>query len=289
VNLLARVSGAGDKPGWDGLALDCRDPDYIRAWMPVAEFFSRYYFRVRLQGVHNIPATDPVIFVGNHSGGLSTPDTAMAAHAFWTHCGPDRAVYALVDPGIFKIKPLDRHIMKVGGLAATPRMAERVLEAGRSILIYPGAGDEAYRSYGNRNVIDLRDRSAYIRLAIRHRAPIVPVVCAGGHETLVVLDDGEALATALGLDRLGVTRLPLTYSWPHGLAYGVHHNLPFPARLDLAIGQPITLTGFTRAMGRDRDIVRTCHQHVESRMQAMMDALVEARAEDRQRRSSADD
>ena len=169
---------------YDGLSLECRDPDFIRRCLPAMELVSRYYFRVRHFGLDNVPESGPVIFVGNHSGGLSTPDSMMAAHALWSRFGVERPAFGLIHPSIFRLKPFARPLTRMGGVAATPHMAHRVLQSGASLLIYPGGGDEAYRSFANRNVVDLRGRSAYVRLAMRYGAPIVPVVALGGHETL---------------------------------------------------------------------------------------------------------
>lgn len=276
---LSDIEPTGSSYG--GTTLSARDAAYIRSWMPLAEIVSRFYFRVRLYGLDTVPADDPVIFVGNHSGGLATPDTAMAVHGFWSYWGPDRPVYALVHPDIFRLPSMARHIARVGGLAATPRMAHKVLEAKASMLIYPGAGDEAYRPYSERNRVDLGGHSAYIRLALRYRAPIVPVVTLGGHDTLIVIDDGRARAQALGLDRVGIERLPLTYAWPVGLALGAYYSVPFPARLDIAFGPPIRFDGFTAEMSRDSDVVAWCHNHVEQRMQSRLDALLALRLGDR--------
>jgi 1-acyl-sn-glycerol-3-phosphate acyltransferase len=271
---------------FDGTHLESRDPDYILRWFPVAELAWRLYFRVRLSGIEKVPGDSPVIFVGNHSGGLSTPDTAMAVYAFWSHWGADRPVYALVHPHIFRMPQMARHIARVGGLAATPRMAQAVMEAGMSMLVYPGAGDEAYRPYTERHLVKLGDRSAYVRLAMRYGAAIVPVVCHGGHDTLLVLDDGRSRAQALGLDRIGIDRVPLTYSWPYGLALGLLYDLPFPKRIDIAFGDPIRFAGFGAADRRQRHVVDWCHAHIERRMQAMLDELIRARAAERARKPS---
>lgn len=265
------------EPPYDGLTLGARDPDYMRSWMPIAELASRLYFRVRTHGLETVPRDDPVLFVGNHSGGLSTPDTAMAVHSFWSRWGVERPVYALVAPGIFSLPAMARHIVRVGGLAATPRMAQKVLEAGASLLIYPGAGDEAYRPHWQRHIVKLGARTAYVRLALRYGAPIVPVVCHGGHDTLIVIDDGKDRATRLGLDGTGVERLPLTYSWPFGLAVGASYTLPFPARMDIAFGPPIRFDNFDRIEARDPRIIAFCHAHVERQMQATLNSLVAAR------------
>lgn len=276
----AIVSGGakGDNP-YDGLHLGTRDPDYIRSWLPLAELVARLYFRVRCTGLAGVPTRGPLIFVGNHSGGLTTPDTAMAVHAYWSYWGVERSTYALVDPSIFRMPQMAKHIARLGGVAAVPRMAQEVLQSGASMLIYPGAGDEAYRPHYERHLVKLGNRSAYVRLAMRYKAPIVPVVCHGGHDTLIVLDDGKERARALGLARLGVDRLPLTYSWPWGLTLGSVYDLPFPARIDIVFGDPICFHGFDPAEARDPHVIEWCHRHVERRMQTMMDQMVAARGE----------
>ena len=267
-------------PDDSGLSLLHRDPDYIRATLPVTEFFSRYYFRVRYHGLENVPA-EPALFVGNHSGGLTTPDSAMTVHALWNRLGADHPTYALIHPSIFNIPLISEPLMKVGGVAATARMAHRVLESGASMLVYPGGGDEAYRSFAQRNVVDLRGRSAYVRLAMRYGIPVVPIVALGGHNTLVVLSDGERIARALGLDRLGVPRIPVIWSLPFGITAGFHHTLPLPVRIDIAFGRPIRLQGFTDARRRPAEAVEACHLHIERRMQRMLDSLVAARLRER--------
>ena len=271
----------------DGSHLEARDPSYIASWLPVGELFARLYFRIRVSGLESIPADNPVLFVGNHSGGLTTPDTAMAAHSFWKYCGCERPIYALVHPSIFAMPKMASHIARVGGLAATSRMAQTVLAADASLLIYPGGGGEAYRPRSERHLVKLGDQSAYVRLAMRYRAPVVPVVCIGGHDTLLVIDDGEERARMLGLDRYGVDRLPLTYSFPAGLSLCPQYNLPFPARIDIAFGAPIYLDGFTTSASRNHDAVEWCHRHIEKQMQTMLDELVRARNNERAVRKAA--
>lgn len=257
--------------------LSARNPDYIRSLMPLAALAARLYFRTRAYGIENIPQDGPVIFVSNHSGGISTPDTIMVSHLFWQRFGADRPIYALVHPSIFEHAAMAKHILSVGGVAATSRNAKKALDAGASLLIYPGAGDEAYRTYWERHQIKLGQNSAYVRLAIAHDVPIVPVVCNGGHETLMVLNDGKALAQALGLDKHHVERVPLTYSFPWGLALGVNYAVPSPRQIDVAFGAPIHLRGFGRGAMRDRGMVDWCHAQVARQMQMMMDGLVARR------------
>jgi 1-acyl-sn-glycerol-3-phosphate acyltransferase len=261
-------------------SLDQRDPGYIRKLMPLARLACRLYFRSRVQGLDYIPP-GPVLFVSNHSGGLATPDTIVVSEMFWRRFGPERRVYALVHPSIFGLPSMASHILRAGGLPATARAAEMVLRSKASLLIYPGAGREAYRTWHDRHRVVLGDDASYLRLALHHAVPIVPVVCNGGHESFVCLDDGENLAAALGLKDHGVERIPLTWSVPWGLQLGTGYFLPLPVRIDVKVGRPIELRGFTRAARKDRNLLESCHRQIEQTMQGMLDELVALRRVDK--------
>ncbi|MEB3336181.1 MAG: hypothetical protein VKJ46_01880, partial [Leptolyngbyaceae bacterium] len=64
-------------PPFDGWSLETRDPEAIKAWMPIWEWFYRYYFRVQTDGWEHMPAAGKVLIVGSHNGGLASPDTSM--------------------------------------------------------------------------------------------------------------------------------------------------------------------------------------------------------------------
>jgi 1-acyl-sn-glycerol-3-phosphate acyltransferase len=266
-----------DPSRFDGTGLERRDPAYIRELLPVMELLYRYWFRATATGLENLPRSGPAVVVGNHSGGIMTPDTAVTLHAWMTAHGADSPVYGLVHPAIFQIPYLNVHTMKIGGIRAHPRQAMEALDGGGVVLVYPGGGDEVYRSYARRNRIDLMGRTGFIKLAVRYGAPIVPLVAVGGHETLIVLHDGEGLARRLGLDRHGLPRLPVSLTWPWGLTVGFTYNVPFPARIDIRVGEPIDL-GVGPADLRDRSVVRACYERIEGRMQEMLDEMVAARA-----------
>ena len=73
-------------------------------------------------------------------------------------------------------------------------------------------------------------------LAARAReagVPIVPVVCVGGHEALVILAEGAGLARKLGFDRrFRLKTFPLSLSLPWGLWLGpLPGYLPLPTKI----------------------------------------------------------
>jgi 1-acyl-sn-glycerol-3-phosphate acyltransferase len=267
---------------YDGQSLDRRDPEYIREFLPLLEFAYRYYFRVETHGWDEHVPDGPFLMVGNHNGGINAPDTAMSAHVWFTTQGIRRPIYGLIHPGVFTIPYLNVHAMKVGGIAATARMTMRAIERGAALLLYPGAGDDAYKPFVRRHEIVFGGNDSFVRLALRFGIPIVPVVSIGAHETLVVLDDGRDRARVLGLDQLGIERVPATISFPHGLTTGVSFNIPFPARIELRMLKPIELRGFPASASRDRGLVRHVYDHVVGYMQHALNEMAARRFSQRE-------
>jgi 1-acyl-sn-glycerol-3-phosphate acyltransferase len=57
-----------------------RDPEFIREMLPHLWLGAQVYFRAEVHGFENVP-DEPVLFVGNHSGGANTPDTFVFVSA----------------------------------------------------------------------------------------------------------------------------------------------------------------------------------------------------------------
>ncbi|MBW2548739.1 MAG: hypothetical protein JRE82_16250, partial [Deltaproteobacteria bacterium] len=56
------------------------DPDFMRKLVPRMETFTSY-FGAEVRGMDRVPQS-PVLVIGNHSGGVITPDTS-AVYAAW--------------------------------------------------------------------------------------------------------------------------------------------------------------------------------------------------------------
>jgi 1-acyl-sn-glycerol-3-phosphate acyltransferase len=262
---------------YDGTSLQRRDASYIQEVMPLLEVLFRYYFRVEARGFDRAPWGEPFLIVGNHSGGINTPDTGMTMHAWYMQRGVEAPVFALVQREVFKVPYLNVHVMKLGGIAATARMAVRALESGAPLALYPGAGDDVYRPFEERHKISFFGQDALIRLALRFGLAIVPVVAIGSHETLIVFDDGRERAQRWGLDALGIERVPLTLSFPQGVSFGIPLNIPLPIKLGLEMGYPIRFSEAGAKSASDAGLVKYCYDRVINEMQGMMDRLVHER------------
>src|SRR4051794_18310231 len=172
--------------------LDERDPDYIRDSLPRLWLAASLYFRGEVRGLGNIPETGPVLLVGNHSGGNLTPDTSVFTLAFGAYFGVERAFYQLAHNLVLSLPGLGA-LRKYGTVAASPENARKALESGAALLVYPGGDYEVHRPSWERNKVDFDGRKGFIRLALEHDVPIVPVVSVGGQETALFLSRGERL------------------------------------------------------------------------------------------------
>ncbi|MEA2332306.1 MAG: hypothetical protein QOH58_2444 [Thermoleophilaceae bacterium] len=220
--------------------LDERDPDYIRETLPRLWMLASLYFRAEVRGLERIPEEGPVLLVGNHSGGNLTPDTHVFTLAFSTYFGVERRFHQLAHNLVLSMPGLGM-LRKYGTVAATPQNAERALDEGAALLVYPGGDYEVHRPSWESATVDFGGRKGFIRLAQRRGVPIVPVVSVGGQETALFLSRGERLAKLLGLDRMFRLKvLPISLALPWGVNVGdMLGHIPLPAKITTEVLEPI--------------------------------------------------
>ena len=254
--------------------LDERDPDYIRETLPGLWLLASFYFRADVKGLENIPAEGPVLLVGNHSGGNMTPDTLVLTLAFNTYFGVERRFYQLAHNLVVSM-PWLATLRKYGTVAASPENARKALDTGAALLVYPGGDYEVHRPSWESARVDFNGRKGYVRLALEHGVPIVPIVSLGGQETALFLTRGERLARLLRLDRMFRLKvLPISIAPPWGLNVGdMLGHVPLPAKLQIRALPPIDIK---ERFGSDPDIDEV-DEYVLAKMQATIDSLAEQR------------
>jgi 1-acyl-sn-glycerol-3-phosphate acyltransferase len=254
--------------------LDERDSDFIRERLPSLWLLASLWFRGEVRGLGNVPDSGPVLLVGNHSGGNMTPDTTVFTVAFSTYFGAERPFYQLAHNLVLTMPGL-AWLRRFGTVAASPANARRALESGAALLVYPGGDYEVHRPSLDRNRIDFGGRKGFVRLALEHDVPIVPVVSIGGQETALFVSRGEQLARLLALDRLFRLKvLPISLALPWGLNVGDFlGHIPLPAKITIETLPPIDLRA---QFGRDPDIDEI-YDHLLRVMQDTLDALATER------------
>ncbi|HSD89641.1 MAG TPA: 1-acyl-sn-glycerol-3-phosphate acyltransferase [Kofleriaceae bacterium] len=252
-----------------------RDPELVRLLCDMWRVLARYYFRLRVIGVDNVPASGPVLLVGNHCGGFLPSEGFFAALAITNRFGPERALYALAHDFLFEDPTLRRYAARLGILRASHESAHHAFEAGGIVVVYPGSDMDTFRPFHDRGKIVLAGRKGFLKLALHEHVPIVPVVDAGTHEQLVVLARGDRLAKLTRAHRWARTEvLPIVLSFPWGLTSGFVPYLPLPAQSTLSFLPPMT---WPDADPDNPDDLDRCYRDVERVMQVELDRLMDGR------------
>jgi 1-acyl-sn-glycerol-3-phosphate acyltransferase len=254
--------------------LDERDPDYIRENLAGLWLFASFYFRAEVRGLENVPSEGPVLLVGNHSGGNVPADTFVFTLAFNTYFGVERRFYQLAHNLVLAMPGIG-YLRKYGTVAASPENAQKALDSGAALLVYPGGDYEVHRPSWQSSKVDFGGRKGFIRLAIEKDVPIVPVVSLGGQETALFLSRGERLARLLRLDAtLRLKVLPISLSLPWILNVGdLAGHFPLPAKITV---ETLPAVHLRERFGEDPD-PEEVYEHLITSMQDTLDRLSEER------------
>ncbi len=257
--------------------LDHRDPATLARAADWVRRVLKPWHRAEVRGLERIPE-GAALYVGNHSGGPYSGDTFIfCAEALAAH-GLSAVPYALAHEVFLRAPGLRQLLSPLGAVRASHDNALRVFRGGGKVLVYPGGELDSLRPFRQRDRVVFGERRGYIRLALRAGVPIVPVVAAGAHATLVVLDDMRWLARALGTDRwLRLKALPIALSVPWGLTIGyVPPYLPLPSRMLIEVLEPIRFDESAEAAD-DESVVVACDARVRELMQATLTRLASER------------
>ncbi len=248
-----------------------RDPEFVRRMVPAVEKMLGY-FSPAVRGIENLPATGPVLVVGNHNCLFYMPDTWVVALAMTARRGLEVPSYALVYDLLLAIPGVGSAIRRLGGVAASGEEAERLLAQGAAVLDYPGGDAEACRPWTKRDRIDFSQRKGFVRLALRTGVPVVPVVAHGSHNAVVVVSRGDRLARALKLDRLRIKVFPIVLG-PFGVTSILTPPLPMPSSITVEFLPPIDWSALGPEAAEDSEVVDACYREITGAMQHTLDRL----------------
>jgi 1-acyl-sn-glycerol-3-phosphate acyltransferase len=231
---------------------------------PLARFFTllgwfyRRYFDVTVSGIENVPARGRAMLVGNHSGGVAL-DGAMVLASLFFDMEPPRLGQGMAEKFLNRVPFASTWTNRLGQLTGLPEHAVSLLESDRLLMVFPEGARGTAKLYGDRNSL-VEFGTGFVRLALRTRAPIIPLAFLGG---------GEAIPTVVNLVKLGhlfgVPYLPVT---PWLLP------VPRPVRLEIYYDEPILLEG----TGNEEDEVIVGHvERIKQRIAALIESGVSIR------------
>jgi 1-acyl-sn-glycerol-3-phosphate acyltransferase len=228
------------------------------AALPLATFrLWTQYFRYEMEGFEIIESAEPSLIVAYH-GGPWTFDLFMLATRMHDELGYfPRAVW---HPLWWRVPGVRDAVVELGGIPGQPSHDEMsdLKARGQHLVIAPGGTREGLRPFWRRGHVDFGGRRGYLRLALAHDLPIIPVVASGLDETFVGLNDGHAWSKRL----FGPDRIPVWFGLGLGGVWPL--ALPFPVKIRQRVGEPIEVASLP---------LEEAHARVTATLQAMLDGL----------------
>jgi len=230
VDTVRAAYGGNGRPRWNEAPDFGHDPQFLLETEPLLEFLWSRYFRVRLDGLENVPDTGPALLVGNHSGGIPYDGTMLLYGVHRNH-PRHRRVRPLVANFAFRAGWMGSVIARIGGVRASTEAALALLGAGELVAVFPEGLKGVGKMYRERYRLARFGRGGFVRLAREARVPLLPVAIVGAEEIHPIVGKITKLAEPLGLPYIPITP---TFPWlgPLGL-------LPVPTKWTIRIGAPI--------------------------------------------------
>src|SRR4051812_14635305 len=238
----------------------------------VTEFLYRYWFRVEVEGIENVPSDGGALLVSNHAGALP-PDAPMIAKAIKEEHPRPRPLYLTMEhffkgyPGFSMLLP------KIGGVAAHPANVHRLLyDEGELVLVFPEGRKGTEKLFKDRYRLRRFGRGGFVEAAMRARAPIVPIAVVGAEEAAPIFAHRRALQKLPGL-----LDVPLTPTFPHGGLLGMFGYLP--AKFLIRFLEPIRTDDLGDAPWEDKGLVQTVAHEIRTRIQEnLLEMLAQRRS-----------
>jgi 1-acyl-sn-glycerol-3-phosphate acyltransferase len=224
----------------------------------LVEFFYRYWFRVEVEGIENLPGTGGAMLVSNHSGALP-PDAAMIAKGIREEHPRPRRLHITVENFFRGYPGFSMLIPKIGCVTAHPANVHRLLyDEEQLVLVFPEGRKGTEKLYKDRYRLRRFGRGGFVDAAMRARAPIVPVCVVGAEEAAPVF-------AQLGLFKrlTGLLYFPITPTFPHFGLFGMLGYLP--AKFKIRFLEPLRFD--EEGLHEDKALVQTVAHEIRARIQ----------------------
>ena len=225
----------------------------------VYDFLYRYWFRVAVEGIENVPLDGPALLVANHSGAIPSDGPMIAKAVKEEHPRP-RPVHISAERPFAGWPGIGMLFTKLGAVSAHPANLQRLLFDERQlVLVFPEGPAGARKPVNERYRLRAFEDSC-VEVALRAQAPIIPVALLGAEEALPVL-------ARVGLLRR-LTRLPQVPVAP---------AFPFPAKFKIRFLEPVPTDGLGETPWRDQGLVQELGADIRALIQENLLEMVAER------------
>lgn len=232
----------------------------MRAWWMNDWRFRQAWHRYRVDGIERVLAPGAALIVGYH-GRPSAHDLCMLQILLLERYG--MVTHAIMHQGVLDV-PVLRHLVEGFEFFTGdgPELAAAVAK-GHKIVVTPGGTREGFRPSSVQARVDWGERYGFVKLAMRHKLPIIPVAGVGVDRTFWSPVNGEDLGKRLRLPPSLPAYVGLGPFGPWPL------SLPFPVQITSRIGAPIT--AHLGLDPKDKAGVQAVGQAVRDAVQGLLD------------------
>ncbi|MGB8646198.1 MAG: lysophospholipid acyltransferase family protein [Anaerolineae bacterium] len=260
--LKRRVTGEYETDEWG------MDPELRDAVRPFFDFMYKSYWRIETTGMENIPAEGRGLLVANHSGQLPW-DGAMIAEAVLMEHPNNRLVRPLYATWFPTLPVIGDFLVKTGGVLATEDNGERLLNQDQLALVLPEGYKGVSKLFKERYRLARFGRGGFVQMALKARAPMIPVSVVGAEETYVSLHKSNTMAKLTGFPYFPIS---LTFPW-----FGLLGFVPLPTKWYIDIGAPIPTDGYKEGSENNPVLVSQLTDQIRNIVQEMIYARLAKR------------
>ncbi len=235
------------------------DEEFAEAAYPFFEFLYDTWWRVEATGVENVPSHGRAMIVSNHAGALFPFDASMITGAIMKRHPLPRWPRFMVLDWAFELPFLSAFMRKVGGVAASPYNATRILDQDGVMMVFPEGVKGTGKPFAERYRLQRFGRGGFVEIALRTGSPIIPVAVVGSEEIYPMIGNSSLLAKAVGAPFAPITP---TFPWlgPLGL-------IPLPSKWRIEFCDPIDVSGHGPDAAEDRRLVFELSEQVRETIQ----------------------
>lgn len=226
--------------------------DHVALGIALTRFLYEKWFRVLSYGVENVPKEGAAILAANHSGTLPF-DGLMLWVDVVRRVG--RVPRPVADRFVSNLPYISTLYARAGVVGGTRGNVQALLDAGELLEIFPEGVPGIGKPFSER--YQLQDwRVGHAELAIRHRAPVVPIAIIGAEEQMPQLGRLKGLGRLLGAPYVPI---PLTL-------------LPLPVRYHIHYGEPLPLhEQYSVEDADDPEAVKDAARQVRDRVEELLE------------------
>jgi 1-acyl-sn-glycerol-3-phosphate acyltransferase len=243
------------------------DEDLVKSILPLAMPIYRWYWRVEVHGIENIPTDGPALLAANHSGMIPL-DGAMLKVAVLKEHG--RNPWLLAADLVFRFPGL-REITRAAGNARADREETLdLLRRGELVGVFPEGFKGIGKGYKKRYQLQRFGRGGFVEMAMETGCPIIPVGIVGAEEAYPMIADIKPLANLLDLPYF-----PITPFFP---LLGPLGAVPLPSKWSITFGEPIPMAQHGPEAAQDTQLVLETSEGIRQSVQALLtEALAKRR------------